>query len=266
VAGENGPGTSGACGDGGRVSLAQGGREVGVRHGFSWREDLDNDETRSYDCFDMVSNLASGVVEDGSILQLGIRLSGVPPVPPADLDPYLDAAARCFARFGLTRTRVPDIAAEVGVSRVTVYRQVGTVEDIARLLLARDMHRLLTQLPAALEGAVGPDAVVRLVETIIEHTRNHPVLAKVLRDEPEVLGPLLVGDLGAVASRVADVVAPLLEALMAAGQLAQRNSRVVAEWLVRQTVTLLLAPPEGDLHDFLAELLVPALTPDKEKR
>jgi AcrR family transcriptional regulator len=216
----------------------------------------------------MASNLSSDMVEveDGSILELGIRLTGVPPVPPAELDPYLDAAARCFARFGITRTRVPDVAAEVGVSRVTVYRQVGTVEDMARMLLARDMHRLLSALPAAIEGAVGPNTVVCLVEMIIGHARAHPVLAKVLDDEPHLLGPVLVSDLGTVVARVADVVAPLLEALMAAGQLARRDPRVVAEWLVRQTVTLILAPPDGDLHDFLAELLVPALTATEERR
>src|SRR3546814_68889 len=134
------------------------------------RPSLENEETESYGCFDMASNLSSEVADDGSILELGIRLTGVPPVPAVELDPYLDAAARCFTRFGITRTRVPDVAAEVGVSRVTVYRQVGTVEDMARLLLARDMHRILTALPAALEGAVGPDTVVRLVERSEEHT------------------------------------------------------------------------------------------------
>src|SRR5579884_3492717 len=91
----------------------------------------------------MMSNGGPAAVDDGSILDLGLRLTGVPPVPPEELDPYLDAAARCFGRFGISRTRVPDVAAEVGVSRVTVYRQVGTVEDMARMLLARDMHRLL---------------------------------------------------------------------------------------------------------------------------
>jgi AcrR family transcriptional regulator len=204
--------------------------------------------------------------EDGSVLELGLRLTGVPPVPPTDLDPYLDAAARCFARFGISRTRVPDVAAEVGVSRVTVYRQAGTVEDMVRLLLARDLHRLLTALPAALDGAVGSDTLVRLVETIIEYARSHPVLAKVLSDEPHLLGPVLVSDLGAITAWVVDIVAPLLEALMAAGRLVRRDPRVVAEWLVRLTVTLVLAPPAGGLHDFLAELLVPALSPDGERR
>ena len=216
----------------------------------------------------MASNLSSAATADGSVieLELGLRLTGVPPVPPPELDPYLDAAARCFARFGITRTRVPDIAAEVGVSRVTVYRQAGTVEDLARMLLARDMHRLLMGLPAVAQGAVGPETVVRLVETIIEHARSHPVLTKVLEDEPHLLGPVLVSDLGTVAGRVADVVVPLLDALMDAGHLARRDARVVAEWLVRLTVTLILAPPPGDLRAFLSELLVPALTPTKESR
>src|SRR3546814_4780239 len=66
---------------------------------------------------------------------------GLPTLPSPALDPYLDAAARCFVRHGLRRTRVTDIADDVGVSRVTVYRQVGTVEDAARLLLARELDR-----------------------------------------------------------------------------------------------------------------------------
>jgi AcrR family transcriptional regulator len=196
--------------------------------------------------------------------ELALQLDEVPPMPPAELDAYLDAAAACFLRHGVSRTRVPDVAAEVGVSRVTVYRQVGTVENMARLLLVRDLHRLLVRLPAAMRGATGPETIVRLLETIIEHARSHPVLMKVLRDEPQLLGPVLVSDLGIVSSRAAAMVAPLFEAMMDSGQLARRDARVVAEWLVRQTVTLILAPPRGDLRTFLSEFLVPALSPTKE--
>lgn len=197
---------------------------------------------------------------------LGLRLADVPPVPPEELDEYLDAAARCFLRFGVGRTRVPDVAAEVGKSRVTVYRQVGTVDDMARLLLARDLHRLLRRVPAALSGRRGPEAIVSLLVVVIEHARSHPVLMKVLRDEPQLIGPLLVSDLGRASSRLAGMIAPVLDALMDSGHLARRDSRVVAEWLVRQTVTLILAPPQGDLRTFLAEFLVPALSPTKSRR
>ncbi len=214
----------------------------------------------------MPSKQATVTVDGASVIDLGLRLTGVPPVPPAELDPYLDAAARCFARFGISRTRVPDVAAELRVSRVTVYRQVGTVEDMARLLLARDLNRLLVILPAAIDDTAGPDTIVRLVVAIVDHARSHPVLSKVLNDEPHLLGPVLISDLGPVASRVADVVAPLLQTFMDSGRLARRDPRVIADWLVRQTVTLILAPPPGDLRAYVAELLVPALTPTKERR
>jgi AcrR family transcriptional regulator len=197
---------------------------------------------------------------------LGVRLPDVPAIPPAELDEYLDAAARCFLRFGVGRTRVPDVAAEVGKSRVTVYRQVGTVDNMARLLLARDLHRLLTKVPAALADQRGPDAIVALLEMVIGHARSHPVLTKDLRDEPQLIGPVLISDLGRASGRIAKMVTPLLDALMDSGELARRDSRVVAEWLVRQTVTLILAPPRGNLRAFLAEVVVPVLSPESERR
>ena len=58
-------------------------------------------------------------------------------------DRYLDAFARVIRRHGLSRTRVRDVAEEVGVSRVTVYRQVGTVREMTMLLLDREWRRLL---------------------------------------------------------------------------------------------------------------------------
>ena len=62
------------------------------------------------------------------------------------------------------------------------------------------------------------------------------------------------------------MVAPLLDALMDSGELARRDSRIVAEWLVRQTVTLILAPPQGNLRSFLSEVLTPVLAPAKARR
>ena len=73
------------------------------------------------------------------MLPLPVLEAGLPPAPPAELDPYLDAAARCLARHGIGRTSVQDVARELGVNRATVYRQVGTVEDMVRLLVAREL-------------------------------------------------------------------------------------------------------------------------------
>jgi AcrR family transcriptional regulator len=184
---------------------------------------------------------------------------GLPPVPPADLDPYLDAAAACFARHGIGRTSVPDIARELGISRTTVYRQVGTVEQAARLLLARELHRFLAQLPAVLAGAIGPETVIRLLVAVTLFAREHPVLAKVLADEPELIGPFLTGELPELVRRVTAVATPLLERAMAAGLVQRRDPAVLTEFLVRVTLSLVLSPPPGDLAGFLDQTVLPAL-------
>lgn len=198
-----------------------------------------------------------------ALAEFGLR---VPEAPPASLDPFLDAAARCFARHGVKRTSVQDVAQELRVNRTTVYRQVGSIEHQVRLLLSRELHRLLTELPTRLVGGTGPDAIVELLDTVVSFARRHPVLRKVLADEPDLIGPFLVADLPEFVDRVVSSVTPLLEAAMDRGDLAPRDPRIVAEWLVRLCGSLILAPPPGDLRTFLRELLVPALSPTPAPR
>lgn len=196
-----------------------------------------------------------------AVLALPVVVSGIPAPPDSSLDPYLDAAARCFVRHGISRTSVQDIAAELRVNRATVYRQVGNVESVVRLLLARDLTRLFTTLPARFVAPLGPQTIVELIDGAVTFAHAHPVLAKVLRDEPELIGPFLVSDHDALIGRVAGAVEPLLSAAMDAGWLARRDPSVVADWLVRLAISLVLAPPRRPLPAFLAELLIPALTP-----
>jgi AcrR family transcriptional regulator len=184
------------------------------------------------------------------------------PDPPASaLDPVLDAATRCFARHGLRRTSVQDVARELGVNRTTVYRQVGNVEDMGRLLLARELHRVLGDLPAVVDVDAGPETVVDVMATIVGFAVEHPVVVKLREVEPEVLGALLVVDLPPLLAGVATAVTPLLRPAMDAGILARRDPDVVADWLTRLALSLVAVPPLGPLRDYLAELVEPVLRP-----
>jgi AcrR family transcriptional regulator len=183
------------------------------------------------------------------------------PAPSPSLDPFLDAAATCFARHGVRRTSVQDVARELRVDRTTVYRQVGNVDRMVRLLMARELHQLLAVLPESLLGLEGPAAIVDLLATVISYGRNHPVLAKVLADEPELIGPFLVTEAPTMLDQIAALIAPILQAAMDNGELARRDADAVAQLLVRICLSHLLAPPPGDLAAMLGELLVPALTP-----
>jgi AcrR family transcriptional regulator len=200
-------------------------------------------------------------VDSPSVLPLPESIQGFPPLPPASLDPFLDATSRCFARYGVRRTSVQDVAQELGVNRTTVYRQVGNIEQQAMLLAARDSHRLLSSLPARITFPIGPQSVVDLLATLVREARSHPVLAKMLADERDLIGSFVARDVPDLMERATTAFVPLVSLAIGTGNLARRDPMALAQWLVRITASLILIEPPGELEDFLAELLIPALTP-----
>lgn len=200
------------------------------------------------------------------VLDLPELVRGLPPEPPAELGSALDAASRCFARHGITRTSMNDIGREAGVSRSTIYRQLGTVDHAARLLLAREVHQLFSDhLIGVVAAARGPEVVVTVLEAIITHAREHPVLRKVLADEPEIIGPFLVTDLPDATRQVAEMASPILAAAMGAGLIRRQDPLALAHWLVRVAVVMIIDPPPQPVHDFLMSNLLPALDPDGDR-
>lgn len=186
---------------------------------------------------------------------------GLPPVPPASLDPYLDAAVRCFARHGLRRTRVTDVADEVGVSRVTVYRQVGTTEDIARLVLARELDRMVTSLVPQLVVATDADGIIAVIASAVEFASEHPVMTKVLRDEADLVGAFVVNEFDTVLDRLLVLAEPVVSRLQDLAGGSAMDVSVLAEWVARVVLTMVLAPPAQPAAQFLGQVLRPMLTP-----
>jgi AcrR family transcriptional regulator len=184
---------------------------------------------------------------------------GLPPVPAAVLDPYLDAAASCFARHGLRRTRVTDIAEEVGVSRVTVYRQVGTTEDAARLLLARELDRLVSSLLPTLLAADDADGIVAVIASAVDFAVTHPVMRKVLQDEADLVGAFVMNEFGTVLERLLLLAEPVVRRLDEIAGTRGIDIPVLAEWVARVVLTMVVGPPAGPPQEFLREVLRPLL-------
>ncbi len=205
---------------------------------------------------------SGGRAGTGEVLDFPAVAAGLPPVPSAALDAFLDAAASCFARFGVAHTTVPDIARELGVSRMTVYRRLGSVHDALRSLLARELHRLVVHLAGQLHGATpSPETIVELTEMVVRHAAAHPVLEKSLADEPELVGPVLLDSFSGIVDKVAVVAAPLLTAAMEAGLVRRQDPVALTDWLVRITVSVVTSPPRHDLRSFLDQVLLPSLSP-----
>lgn len=201
----------------------------------------------------------------GSVRNLA-DLGGLPAPPAEHLSPYLDAAARCIIRFGGSRTRVRDVALEAGVERTTIYRHLGPMEEVFRLLLARELHRLLGEVTANVPiGLDGPGTVVEVVVRTVELAREHPVMAKLLADEPDLVARHLCLNLGDIVSQIGAALAPGLATAARFGFIAPVDAAGVAEWIARVGVTFMIAPPAGDLRVVLAAVLRPLLDPAQHK-
>lgn len=68
------------------------------------------------------------------------------------VESLLDAARTQFLRTGVRRTSGDDIAREAGVNRATLYRRVGTKDEIVRRTYLHETERVL----AVIEKATGP--------------------------------------------------------------------------------------------------------------
>lgn len=187
---------------------------------------------------------------------------GLPDPPDESLWPFLDAASRSVERFGWARTTMRDIAREAGVERTTIYRHVGSMSDVYRLMVAHELHKLVRTVPASVPAdADGPAIVVELVATAVEYCLDHPVLTKVLTDEPELLASFLADGVPSIIERLSELLIPSMEVAMGAGLLAPRDAAVITQWIGRIGLSLLVAPPPGDLRCFLEAVLRPTLEP-----
>ena len=90
----------------------------------------------------------------------------------------LDAAERCFERWGVARTSMDDIAEAAGVSRPTLYRHLGDrdslIREIVRLRSARliaPFHRHVAQFDAY------DDKVTRGLCYLVERSRLDGVVS-----------------------------------------------------------------------------------------
>ena len=185
----------------------------------------------------------------------------LPGPPPASLDPVLDATVECIARHGLSKTSLSDIARELGVAPSTVYRKVGSVENAALLVMAREGHRLLERMPELIAGIEGPRVITVFLAECIESTRRNPMVDKMMRDEIDWVGRLATQRLEDSFTRSAESSVPRLVRAMKAGYVREQDPLALGHWIARITFTCLLAPPPGDLLAALDALLLPVLDP-----
>jgi AcrR family transcriptional regulator len=171
-------------------------------------------------------------------------------------DRILDATVEVALVHGLTRLSVADVAKQAGISRPTLYKRHPSKEALVAAAVLREATKGIELVRAAVDAvdrAEGPKAALRVgVATALGFLRDHPLLDRVVRTEPEMLVPLLTTDDGLILS----VVRPPVEAMIA-DHFAPADAmtcRRVADMLTRLLISYALNAPD-DPPDVVATVL-----------
>jgi AcrR family transcriptional regulator len=168
--------------------------------------------------------------------------AGAPPEPDATAARILDAALALAAESGLRHLTMDDVARRAGVGRMTVYRRFGDRQRLVDALAAREAAAVL----AALDAASRPDdpideQVAAGFATAIRLAREHPLLNRLARIEPDAVVWALRDDGSALFATCRAQLAERLRAAQRAGVLAGAAAvDQAAELLVRLVVSFVL--------------------------
>jgi AcrR family transcriptional regulator len=154
----------------------------------------------------------------------------VTPGRPTALDAFLRARKRFLA---CERVDMSGLAEDLGVSRVTLYRWIGSREQLLVEVIWSLAHRTLDNIEAEVT-ATGPERIVQIVTRFLDAVITNPGMRRWLAEEGESAMRLLTRHQTGFQPRLIDAMHDLLREETDAGRLAiPVDLREVAYVIVR---------------------------------
>ena len=125
-------------------------------------------------------------------------------------DRILQAGVEAAAIHGIARLTVGDVAKRAGVSRPTLYKHFRSKEDLVAAAVAREADRMVEAVVVRDLPTDPRQALEAGILAVLRVTREHPLLDRIIRTEPETLLPLILEDGGAVSLRVRSTIEAIL--------------------------------------------------------
>ncbi len=177
----------------------------------------------------------------------------------------VDAAAQCFARWGIARTRVEDIAAEVGLARPHIYRHFASKDAIIHAVVLRQIRqhhrRLAERFP---HRGPASDLIIGSLLSGIRETADDPETAFLVDAEGSNLTARSLTTSPEVLAELGMHWIPLLEYARERGELRDNlDVEKAARWLAFVQFSYLALPEmvssPADLEAELRAFVLPAL-------
>ncbi|AXB41332.1 TetR/AcrR family transcriptional regulator [Amycolatopsis albispora] len=182
----------------------------------------------------------------------------------------LDAAYAQFARTGIQRSTMEDVARRAGVSRITVYRRFAGKDVLVEHVVRREFRRYFDRFLADIERAeTVADRVVLGFVSSLRAIRGNPLIGGLIDVEPDLLVASMISDGGRTLAVVRQFVAGQLRREQHAGTVpADLDVELAAELMVRVSASFLVIPShvvdisdDAQLAEVARTFLVPLLEP-----
>jgi AcrR family transcriptional regulator len=184
----------------------------------------------------------------------------------------LDATLEQAELIGIRRTTMEDVARRCGLGRATVYRRFPTKAALIDALVLAEARRYLDgSTQARAQGSTLEDRVVYGTVFTVTFLRDHALLRKLLRTEPETILPSLTIDAGAILDFAIDhEAAQLRSEVYGTDPITpeqERHLRTVVELHTRLTLSFIVTPHTSinlatmdDTRAYVRNYLLPMIT------
>ncbi len=170
----------------------------------------------------------------------------------------LRAAVEAATAHGITKLSMGDVARQAGLSRQTLYRHFPSKDALIAAVVASETDSLIAEVVGAGAGLDDPrDSLEAAVLAALRATRDHPLLDRLIRTEPEALLPLLITDGGPVMAQVRAVVEAIIDERVVSLDPVRR--RRLADIVSRLLVSYAVSAPD-DPPEVVAEAIATFLT------
>ncbi|MFD0556758.1 TetR family transcriptional regulator [Stackebrandtia endophytica] len=189
------------------------------------------------------------------------------------MDRILDAARELLLTIGMQRMTMADVARHADVSRATLYRRWNSVREVVAALTTREWTAVVAETTLSPgDDPVRPRLVTSVVQ-LVRQIRVHPLLRKIIEQDPDFLLPYLLQRRGTTTNHQLDRLEADLKAGIADGSIRPGDPAVRAKavlltaWSFTLTAPVLVDAPEGHgssldrLDGELSELLDRYLAP-----
>jgi len=193
---------------------------------------------------------------------------------PEKLESILDTAKKMFARYGLRKTSVDEVARMARVAKATIYNYFGSKDKVYLEVLRREMDEVVEKISSSVAQKPSPeDKLITFVRAKFRYMREAINILNLDREGIEKLLPSAEGIRNELFERDVDIIRSILNEGLEKGVFHTNNTiltaRAIAHALRGFELNWLVQESEERIDYYLNELmaiLFYGLMPEKKRQ